>query len=141
MGTDYYYCAECCETHRCDYFLQCKICDATFDVCDTCYEDKNNFASYKSISHDEHRNVCLLICDNCIKQFESKDIDKIENLTQYDIEKHILINNIYLIKTKCFSFENYINNINNEITELQKKIKDLRRERNIKIKSENRKEH
>ena len=133
MGCDYYYCERCDESHRYDYFVNCKMCSDKLDYCDECYDEYNRFAKYKD-GHDFYSysnvNDGLIICDKCINNFHENTTinDKDININDYDITIEELKDKIIQVKNSEFSKNSKIEKIENEINELKNKIKKLRKE-------------
>ena len=128
MGCDYLYCKRCRESHRYDYFLGCDICSNSLEFCIDCYDDKNKFADKKVIPEYEHdRNIGLIICDDCIEHYEKDDINNIQNIKLYKITKKQLDKNINKVKHSYFSKDAKIERVDDEIKQLEEKIKELRK--------------
>ena len=123
MGYDYFECVECEEIKIEHCNLQCKLCYELLNVCEVCIKTEKNKLNSCS-------NNCLIICDNCIENYEIDDLENIDDFSNYKINKIDLDNNITNVKNTYFSKEVKnktillkIETLENEIECLKKQLK------------------
>lgn len=105
MGYDYLNCKKCLEIYRDECFLQCAICEAFIEICEKCFDvNKNKFGNYKKsvlkklILNNKHSG--LVICDECIRCYNIEDLEYIEDIDDYNINKISLDKKISNLKKK-----------------------------------------
>ena len=120
MGYDHLECIECKEIKIEHCYLQCKLCYNLLNVCEVCMKPEKNKLNFCL-------NDILIICDDCIDNYEISDLDNIDDFSNYNIDKIDLDKNIKNVKNTFFSKEVKNKTILFKIKTLEKEIKHLKK--------------